>query len=167
DLKLHDITHQVEEATNSVIATGADMFTCHASGGLNMLKTISESSAGRAISLGVTVLTSLSDEDLAAMGYKNKSPEQVSLFAGLAKQAGLSGVVCSAQEAKMLREQLGPDAYIVTPGIRPENMENDDQSRVTTPKMAFLEGSSHIVVGRPITEAKDPLKAFLDIIKHD
>ena len=167
DLKLHDIPHQVEGATKSVIETGADMFTCHASGGPEMLKAIAQASAGKAISLGVTVLTSLSDEDLATMGYKNKSAEQVSLFAGLVKQAGLSGVVCSAQEAKMLREQLGPDAYIVTPGIRPANAEVGDQSRVTTPEMAFRGGSSHIVVGRPITAAEDPLQAFLDITKQD
>ena len=131
-----------------------------------MLKSIANTSMNSAISLGVTVLTSLSDEDLETMGYKNKSAEQVKLFAGLVKKAGLSGVVCSPKEAKMLREELGSEAQIVTPGIRPANAEIGDQSRVTTPEIAFEAGSSHIVVGRPITAAEDPLLAFLEITKQ-
>ena len=110
--------------------------------------------------LGITVLTSMSPEALAATGVARPLPEQVAALAAQAKEAGISGVVASPQEAPALREILGPDAFIVTPGVRPAGAALGDQSRVATPAQAFANGASHIVVGRPITEAPDPVAAF-------
>ena len=110
--------------------------------------------------LGITVLTSMSPEALAATGVERPLPEQVASLAAQAKEAGISGVVASPQEAAALREILGPDAFIVTPGVRPAGAALGDQSRVATPAQAFANGASHIVVGRPITEAPDPVAAF-------
>ena len=110
--------------------------------------------------LGITVLTSMDAATLAATGVTRSLPEQVAALAAQAKQAGISGVVASPQEASVLREILGPDGFIVTPGVRPAGAALGDQSRVATPAQAFANGASHIVVGRPITEAADPVAAF-------
>ncbi len=110
--------------------------------------------------LGITVLTSMDDETLAATGVTRPLTEQVRALAGQAREAGIAGVVASPQEASMLREVLGSDAYIVTPGVRPAGAALGDQSRVATPEQAFAAGASHIVIGRPITQADDPLAAF-------
>lgn len=172
DLKFHDIPHQVKGAAKAAAEAGADMVTMHAVGGVKMMQAAKEGLAAarwtpeEPISLGITVLTSMSAEDLSATGVQRPVVEQVAELARQAKQAGLSGVVASPQEADMLREILGPEAYIVTPGVRPAGSSLGDQSRVATPHQAFENGASHIVIGRPITESADPAAAFEAIAKE-
>ncbi len=168
DLKFHDIPHQVEGAARSAAASGADMITMHTMGGRPMMEAAQRGAeAGAAAiggaapaTLGITVLTSMDGGTLREIGVARPMEEQVVALAGLAKQAGISGVVASPQEAAVLREVLGPEAFVVTPGVRPAGAERGDQSRVATPAEAFANGASHIVVGRPITQADDPLAAF-------
>ena len=168
DLKFFDIPHQVRGAAEAATKAGANMLTIHASGGQDMLRAAAAGAAEAAlelgvsapITLGITVLTSMDAETLAGLGVARPLEDQVKHLASLALDSGLSGVVCSATEAKMLRAQLGRDAYIVTPGIRPEWAAPNDQARIVTPAAAFEYGASHIVVGRPITAAKDALAAF-------
>lgn len=172
DLKFHDIPHQVKGAAKAAAEAGADMVTMHAVGGVKMMQAAKEGLAEarwtpeEPISLGITVLTSMSAEDLSATGVQRPVVEQVAELARQAKQAGLSGVVASPQEAAMLRKILGPEAYIVTPGVRPAGSSLGDQSRVATPHQAFENGASHIVIGRPITESADPAAAFEAIAKE-
>lgn len=163
DLKFHDIPHQVRGAAASAVEAGADMITMHAVGGVPMMSAAQaavDESGSDAITLAITVLTSMDDETLARTGVTRSMQEQVKTLATCADEAGLSGVVASPQEAAMLRELLGPDAFIVTPGVRPAGAAKGDQSRVATPRAAFDAGASHIVVGRPITQAEDPVAAF-------
>lgn len=168
DLKFHDIPHQVEGAARSAAASGADMITMHTMGGLAMMQAAQRGAeqgaaqieAAVPATLGITVLTSMDDAALSATGVTRPVREQVLAMAGLAQQAGISGVVASPQEARDLRELLGPDAFIVTPGVRPRGADLGDQSRVATPAQAFENGASHIVIGRPITQAADPAVAF-------
>ena len=170
DLKLHDIPFQIEGAAKSAALTGADMITMHTLGGQAMLEAAQrgvnaaaqERDGNAAVTLGITVLTSMNDESLAQIGIERTPAGQVELLAGVAKAAGISGVVASAQEAVMLREILGPQAYIVTPGIRPVGVDAGDQS--PTPQQAFENGASHLVIGRPITRADDPAAAFDAIV---
>lgn len=171
DLKFHDIPHQVKGAAASVVASGADMLTMHASGGADMMRAACEGAAEAAaktgapapVTLAITVLTSTDDAMLSRIGVSLPMAEQVASLARLSQEAGTSGVVASPREAQMLRELLGPDAHIVTPGVRPAGADAGDQSRVATPANAFAWGASHIVVGRPITQADDPTRAFEDI----
>lgn len=168
DLKLHDIPFQVQGAACAAARTGADMITMHALGGVEMLEAgkrgAEEASQERGgvpcATLGITVLTSMVDGDLEEVGIERPAAAQVELLAGVALRSGISGVVASPQEAGFLREHLGPDAYIVTPGVRPPGSSVQDQSRVATPREAFENGASHIVVGRPITQAADRTAAF-------
>lgn len=168
DLKFHDIPHQIEGAASAATESGADMLTMHAVGSVPMMQAAqrgAESAAARIggevpITLGITVLTSMNEETLASTGVERPVVDQVLAMAQLTKEAGISGVVASPQEASMLRKALGPDAYIVTPGVRPAGAALGDQSRVATPSKAFADGASHIVVGRPITQAADPVAAF-------
>ncbi|MEQ2956306.1 orotidine-5'-phosphate decarboxylase [Slackia piriformis] len=169
DLKFHDIPHQVQGAAASAVEAGADMITMHAVGGIPMMQAAQaavDESGTEADTLAITVLTSMNEETLAQTGVSRGVGEQVKALAACAQEAGLSGVVASPQEAVMLRELLGPDALIVTPGVRPVGAALGDQSRVATPKAAFDAGASHIVVGRPITQADDPAAAF-DAIAAD
>ena len=169
DLKFHDIPHQVQGAAASAVEAGADMITMHAVGGIPMMpagQPAVDESGTEADTLAITVLTSMNEETLAQTGVSRGVGEQVKALAACAQEAGLSGVVASPQEAAMLRELLGPDALIVTPGVRPVGAALGDQSRVATPKTAFDAGASHIVVGRPITQADDPAAAF-DAIAAD
>lgn len=172
DLKFHDIPHQVKGAAKAAAEAGADMLTMHAVGGLSMMKAAKEGLAQarwveqEPISLGITVLTSMSEDDLARTGVTRGVEEQVKALAKQTQEAGLSGVVASPQEAPVLRELLGPKAYIVTPGVRPAGAALGDQTRVATPKAAFDQGASHIVIGRPITEQEDPAAAFDAIVKE-
>jgi orotidine-5'-phosphate decarboxylase len=172
DLKLHDIPHQVQGAAAALVKAGADMLTLHCSGGLEMLKAGEKGAADKAaalgrpkpLTLGITVLTSMDASDLASIGASATTPlEQVLKLAELARQAGLSGVVASAQEAGALRTLLGPQAAIVTPGIRPAGSTANDQKRAATPAEALAAGASHLVIGRPITAAADPAAAFAQI----
>ncbi len=168
DLKFHDIPHQVEGAARSATASGADMITMHTIGGIPMMQAAQRGAeegariAGNDVpaTLGITVLTSMDAETLARTGVERPLVEQVREMAAQAREAGISGVVASPQEAAMLREVLGPNAFIVTPGVRPAGADLGDQSRVATPAKAFADGASHIVVGRPITKAEDPVAAF-------
>lgn len=170
DLKFHDIPHQVRGAAAAAVAAGADMITMHAVGGAEMMIAATEGVRSakadeEPITLGITVLTSMSQEDLSSTGVERTVVQQVESLARLAKESGLSGVVASPQEAPMLREVLGPDAYIVTPGVRPAGADLGDQTRVTTPAQAFANGASHLVIGRPITAQPDPAVAFDEIVK--
>lgn len=168
DLKLHDIPHQVRGAACAIAASGADMITVHAFGGVSMMEQakegLAEGCTGDApISLGVTVLTSMGEEELNRNGVPGAVEDQVANLAGLVREAGLTGVVCSPWEAGQMRQILGEHAAIVTPGVRPAGASLDDQTRVATPRVAFDNGASHLVIGRPITKADDPAAAF-DVI---
>ena len=168
DLKFHDIPHQVRGAARSAASTGADMLTMHAIGGAQMMSAAVEGTIEGAegidavapTTLAITVLTSMDEESLHRVGIERSVDDQVLSMASLAKESGVSGVVASPREAWSLRSLLGPEAFIVTPGVRPRDAELGDQSRVTTPKEAFDNGASHIVIGRPITDAPDPIEAF-------
>lgn len=172
DLKLHDIPFQIEGAAKSAALTGADMITMHTLGGKDMLAAAqrgveaaaAERGGSAAVTLGITVLTSMDEQALNQIGIDRAPAEQVELLAGVAAEAGISGVVASPQEASMLREKMGPQAYIVTPGVRPVGADAGDQSRIATPAKAFESGASHIVIGRPITKADDPAAAFDAIV---
>lgn len=170
DLKFHDIPHQVEGAASSVASIGADMLTMHAVGGIDMMKAAKTgldktNPQNEIATLAVTVLTSMDKATLNATGVAGEVVDQIKNLATQAKQAELSGVVASPHEASILRELLGPKAFIVTPGVRPKGASLDDQSRVMTPKEAFEQGASHIVIGRPITGAEDPCQAFENIVE--
>ncbi len=173
DLKLHDIPHQVEGAAAAIAACGADLLTVHAAGGRAMMEAACRGAFRAAQShhiappalLAVTVLTSMSDVDLADIGCANTMTDQVLHLATQARISGLAGVVASPQEASMLRDSLGSDALIVTPGVRPVGSDMTDQSRVATPMQAFAAGASHIVIGRPITQAEDPRAAYNAIVE--
>lgn len=168
DLKLHDIPHQVAGAIRSLARLGHGMLTVHALGGVEMMRAAVDSARAEAAALGidppailaVTILTSMDADDAASIGIDADIPDAVERLARLALDAGVDGVVCSPHEATALRALLGPDALIVTPGVRPPGSLIGDQSRVTTPAAAFDAGSSHIVVGRPITAADVPAEAF-------
>lgn len=166
DLKLHDIPHQVRGAAQSIGALGVDLLTVHASGGSQMIKAALEGIAAGtthnkpADVICITVLTSTDDRMLQDIGVSRAMDDQVKALAALARDAGAQGVVCSPQESSMMRELLGEDALIVTPGVRPAGADTQDQSRVMTPGEAIKAGSTHLVIGRPITQAKDPVAAF-------
>lgn len=173
DLKLHDIPHQVYGAAESLARAGADLITVHAGGGMDMMSSaIKGARRGQAgvdldgtppIVCAITVLTSMDAAQLSSIGVEDTPMGQVTRLASLAKESGLDGIVCSPQEASAMRELLGPDAVIVTPGVRPAGAALGDQSRVATPAEAFAAGASHLVIGRPITRAADPVAAFEEI----
>jgi orotidine-5'-phosphate decarboxylase len=159
DLKYHDIPNTVASAVCQAASLGVSMLTIHASGGGKMMRAATEAARTRnagLMVLGVTVLTSLDDNDLDKLGVHGRVQDQVLRLAALALADGCHGVVASAQEASALRSELEGDFAIVTPGVRPAGSEPDDQARVVTPAEAIAAGASHIVVGRPITGAADP-----------
>ena len=160
DLKLHDIPNTVAGAIRAVASLEPYLLTVHAAGGTAMMRAAAEAAAeaaGRRIRLlGVTVLTSLDEADLAATGQRGPASEQAQRLAALAQESGLDGVVCSALEVALLRRQCGPDFLIAVPGIRPRGVDKGDQKRVMTPAEAIWAGASYIVIGRPITAAADP-----------
>jgi orotidine-5'-phosphate decarboxylase len=167
DLKLHDIPAVVAGGVRRAAELGAAWLTIHASGGPAMVRAAAEASAeeGGPKLLAVTVLTSLSGEDLQRMGVLRPLPEQAEALAKLAVGEGAHGIVCSAQEAARLREALGPGPTLVCPGIRPEGSAAQDQKRIATPKAAIAAGASLLVVGRPVIAAEDPeaaLRSLLD-----
>ncbi len=169
DLKLHDIPNTVAGAVKSAAELGVTMLTVHASGGSKMLAAAAEAArqAPRPlVILGVTVLTSLGEEDLRESGVQSTIPDQVLRLAMLAKSAGCGGIVASPQESKKMRYALGPEMAIVTPGIRPTGSDLGDQSRVATPTAAIQAGASHIVVGRPILSAPNRNEAAAGIIRE-
>jgi orotidine-5'-phosphate decarboxylase len=166
DLKLHDIPNTVAGAVRSVAETGAEMLTVHASGGPAMLRAAAEAAAEFNHApqlLAVTVLTSMDTEQLAAIGIASPAGAQVLRLAAIAAEAGITGLVASAQEAATLRQSF-PAATLVVPGIRPAGTEVGDQKRVATPAAALAAGASYLVVGRPITQASDPVAATRAIL---
>jgi orotidine-5'-phosphate decarboxylase len=169
DLKFHDIPDTVAGAVASAARLGVSMLTVHASGGRKMLEAAVKASGNSAespIILAVTVLTSLTDSDLADLGVRGSTAEQVLRLARLAESAGCGGVVASQLEAAELRRELGPGFLIVTPGVRPAGSAAGDQARVATPAQAIAAGASHVVVGRPITGSKDPAGAARAIVEE-
>lgn len=167
DLKFHDIPNTTAQAVCAAAELGVWMVNVHASGGRKMMETCVERlKAGNYNTqlIAVTVLTSMGREDLKDIGLDVEPFEQVKRLAKLTQESGLDGVVCSAQEAKMLRETLGREFALVTPGIRPEGSAADDQKRIVTPKQAMLDGSTHLVIGRPITKSENPRQMLKDIL---
>lgn len=164
DVKLHDIPSTVAGAAAVAARQGVDLLTVHASGGAAMVAAAVDAAPGVGI-LAVTVLTSLDDDDLAAVG-QGPAVEQVTRLAALAFSAGAAGVVCAVPEARAVRAAVGPAGLVVTPGIRLPDAAHDDQARVATPRAAIDAGASHLVVGRALTQADDPA-AVADAILAD
>jgi len=160
DLKYHDIPNTVASACKIAAQMGIWMVDMHAGGGQRMMEAAAEAVSQfqqRPYLIGVTVLTSMAQTDLAQTGVDRSIDEQVMHLARLSQQSGLDGVVCSAQEAVILRDQIGKEFLLVTPGIRLNSKSEDDQRRIMTPKEALAAGSSYLVMGRPITRSADPV----------
>ena len=169
DLKFHDIPNTVAASVGEAAKLGVTMLTVHASGGSKMLKAAAEAAAqspAQPVVLAVTVLTSLSDADLAELGISGSVQTQVLRLGSLARAAGCGGLVASAKEAAELRRELGQDFAIVTPGVRPSGTAAGDQARVLTPKEAIAAGATYLVVGRPILEAASPAQAAAAIVSE-
>ena len=167
DLKYHDIPHTVAQACKVAAEMGVWMVDMHTSGGRRMMEAAAEAVAGYAqkpLLIGVTVLTSMEQSDLAEIGWNAPVEELVLRWATLAQSSGLDGVVCSAHEAAPLRTALGEEFVLVTPGIRLDVAGNqDDQRRIMTPAQALAAGSSYLVMGRPITQAADPVAVLREV----
>ena len=163
DLKYHDIPNTVAGACRAAAELGVWMINVHALGGRAMMTAAREALAGskaRPRIVAVTLLTSIGTADMAEVGIGGNPQEAVLRLARLTQACGLDGVVCSAQEAAALRRQCGPEFSLVTPGIRPAAAGHDDQNRVATPRQAIADGADYLVIGRPITQASDPLAAL-------
>jgi orotidine-5'-phosphate decarboxylase len=166
DLKFHDIPNTVAKALSAAADLGVWMANVHASGGSRMMSAAKQAlgnSGSDMLLIGVTVLTSMDTSDLEEVGIKRTLSDQVLHLASMTKDSGLDGVVCSAQEARTLKESLGKDFKLVTPGIRLANSAADDQRRIVTPSDAMALGSDYLVIGRPITQSTDPLATLLEI----
>ncbi|MFT6694141.1 MAG: orotidine-5'-phosphate decarboxylase [Neolewinella sp.] len=166
DLKFHDIPNTVAKALSAAADLGVWMANVHASGGSRMMSAAKQAlgnSGSDMLLIGVTVLTSMDTSDLEEVGIKRTLSDQVLHLASMTKDSGLDGVVCSAQEARTLKESLGKDFKLVTPGIRLANSAADDQRRIVTPADAMALGSDYLVIGRPITQSADPLATLLEI----
>jgi len=173
DLKLHDIPNTVAGAVRAAAALDPLLLTLHAAGGPAMMEAAVRAAEAAAHEgrrrpklLGVTVLTSLDEGDLAALGQQGPVGEQVQRLALLARDSGLDGVVCSPQEVAVLRDLCGPEFLLVVPGIRPAGAAMGDQKRVTGPRAAMQAGADYLVVGRPITEAPHPAAAARAILNE-
>jgi orotidine-5'-phosphate decarboxylase len=174
DLKLHDIPNTVSGAVKSATKLGVSMLTIHASGGADMMKAASYTAETEADKLGVvpplllavTVLTSFSFDDMKQTGIEGDVKSQVLRLAELSLKSGVKGIVCSPLEITILRENFGNDLIIVTPGIRPSGANIGDQKRVMTPKEAIACGADYLVIGRPITESKNPNYTLQEILKE-
>jgi len=168
DLKFHDIPNTVQKAASAAARLGVWMLNVHALGGSAMMQAAREGVeivAQRPFLIAVTVLTSLSSQDLKDIGIDRSVPDLVDQLARNALANGLDGVVCSAAEAPALRSSIGDSALLVTPGIRPEWASTDDQQRIVTPQQALADGASYLVIGRPITRHQDPAAALALIIE--
>lgn len=163
DVKFHDIPNTVYGAVRSAGDLGVSMMTLHVSGGEAMLEAAVEAASSidghRPLLLGVSVLTSMDDHDLDAVGINSSVATQVMRLAELAQDAGLDGLICSPKEILPLKERFGSALKLVVPGIRPKGSVSADQKRTLTPADAIMAGADHLVIGRPITEAADPRKA--------
>lgn len=169
DLKFHDIPNTVAGAIAVAASAGVWMINVHASGGRSMMGAARESIDklnAKTLLIAVTLLTSIGEQDLALLGIQGSIPDHVRGLAIAARESGLNGVVCSAQEASMLRESCGKEFLLVTPGIRPANSIGDDQTRVMTPLKAIQAGSDYLVVGRPITQAAEPRAALEGLLEQ-
>jgi orotidine-5'-phosphate decarboxylase len=169
DLKFHDIPQTVAGACRAAADLGVWMVNVHVAGGPSMLAAAHEALQSypvhqRPLLIGVTVLTSLNDDDLNIIGYQDNAAGMVIRFAKLACEAGLDGIVCSAQEARLLREHLPPDFLLVVPGIRLATDEQGDQKRVMSPRDALAAGADYLVIGRPITQSADPRQVLSQIL---
>ena len=168
DLKFHDIPNTVAGACRAAARLGVWMLNVHASGGSAMMRAAREAVAAfprPPLLIGVTVLTSLSDAELGEVGFAGSAADNVARLARLAASSGLDGVVCSAEEAAMLREALGAGFVTVTPGIRLAGGAKGDQSRVVTPEDAVRLGAHYLVIGRPVTQAADPAATLQSIVR--
>ena len=170
DLKFHDIPNTVSSACLAASHLGVWMINVHALGGEKMLTeaaeavhSVAESVAKPPLLIAVTILTSMDKQQLSGIGLQAEPKEQVVKLAKLAKDSGLDGVVCSAQEADLLKKSVGDDFLLVTPGIRPKESEKGDQSRIMTPADAIKNGATYLVVGRPITQADAPMDVIESI----
>ncbi|QGG46602.1 orotidine-5'-phosphate decarboxylase [Heliorestis convoluta] len=175
DLKFHDIPNTVAKASSVVTSKGVSMFTLHASGGKAMMAQAAEEAAKKAdltarqkpLVLAVTILTSMNQQTLnEEVGMAGSVEQNVLRLARLAEEAGVGGIVASPQEIHLLREHCGKDFIIVTPGVRPQWADANDQARTMTPQEAMAAGADYLVVGRPITKAADPAQAALRIIEE-
>jgi orotidine-5'-phosphate decarboxylase len=171
DLKFHDIPNTVAGAIRASLNLEPYMITVHLSGGYNMLdrtmeevkEYCSKKSLKRPLILGVSVLTSIDNNDFSSLGIKGKVEDQVVRLAKLAKNTGLDGLVCSAKELKIVKREVGKNLILVTPGIRPAGGEVNDQKRILTPAQAIKDGANFLVIGRPITSVDDPQEALNNI----
>ena len=171
DLKFHDIPNTVAGAIRASLNLEPYMMTVHLSGGYNMLdrtmeevkEYCSKKSLKRPLILGVSVLTSIDNNDFSSLGIKGKVEDQVVRLAKLAENSGLDGLVCSAKELKIVKREVGKNLILVTPGIRPAGGEVNDQKRILTPAQAIKDGANFLVIGRPITSVDDPQKALNNI----
>ena len=174
DLKLHDIPFQIRGAAYSASLAGADILSIHGLGGSAMIaegragaeEAAAEREGARTRLVAISVLTSMDQEALAEIGINDEIPTEVARLASMAVKAGSDGIVCTPQEAAQMRELLGPDALIVTPGVRPAGADVGDQKRIATPAAAIEAGASMLVIGRPITHASDPVAAFESIVEE-
>lgn len=166
DLKFHDIPNTVAKACEAAAQLGVWMVNVHALGGKKMMQAAKEAVSKYANPpklIAVTILTSMDEADIAQVGLKGTPADNVISLAALAKDADIDGVVCSPKEVAQLRQELGDEFLLVTPGVRPAGASMDDQKRTMTPKQALQEGSSYLVIGRPITKAENPLEALRGI----
>jgi orotidine-5'-phosphate decarboxylase len=174
DLKLHDIPNTVADAVKVGVIHRVHMMTLHASGGKEMMVRAAEAASEEAqkqntprpLLLAVTILTSLKDENIAEIGMIEDTRSQVVRLAGLAEKAGMDAIVCSPQEIDLIREKIGQNLRIVTPGIRPQWAAANDQKRIMTPQLAVQKGVDYLVIGRPIIASPSPRDAFLKILKE-
>ena len=174
DLKLHDIPFQIRGAAYAASLSGADILSIHGLGGADMIaqgragaeEAAAERGGDRTKLIAISVLTSMDQAALTSIGVNDEVANEVARLASLAVGAGADGIVCSPQEAATMRELLGPNALIVTPGIRPAGADVGDQKRISTPAAAVAAGASKLVIGRPITKAKDPVAAFEGIVNE-
>jgi len=167
DLKFHDIPNTTAKAVRAAAEMGVWMVNVHASGGRRMMEAarneLEQVNGAQTLLIGVTVLTSMEQQDLADLGLDIEPLEQVKRLARLTEESGLHGIVCSAQEVAPLREVISPEFQLVTPGIRPADAEVGDQKRIMTPAQALAAGSTYLVIGRPITKAAEPVDALARI----
>lgn len=172
DLKFHDIPNTVSKAIKATAGIDAFIMTVHTAGGHDMMKAAADAASENAAKtskrrpyvVGVTVLTSMDQNDLSEIGVRDAVADQVKRLAELAQKAGLDGVVCSPHEIEMIKKTCGKDFKLVVPGIRPEGSETGDQKRVLTPREAVQKGADFLVIGRPITESANPAQAAKDIL---
>jgi orotidine-5'-phosphate decarboxylase len=172
DLKFHDIPNTVAKAALSAVRLGVSMMTLHAGGGRRMMTSVREAlmkaalPGPRPLTLAVTVLTSMGDQDLKETGCPSHSLEQVVRLARLAHQSGMDGIVASPVELPVLRQEFGKAMILVTPGIRPAGSDLNDQIRIATPSVAIQAGADYLVVGRSITASADPVRSLESILEE-